>query len=452
MDICQIFDNFDAYKNNIALIKGDESISYTELLERIRYWQDYVKKNNIQKGEVIALVGDFSTETVSLFFALLNHKCILVPLSNKTIKGKLNEYLNIAQVESVFSIDIFDTVNFSKLQHSSDHTIYNMLRQKQHPGLVAFTSGSSGLPKAAVHDFYKLLAPFSKRRPALRMINFLLFDHLGGINTMLHILCFGGMLVVVEDRTPDKVCELIEKHKVEVLPTSPTFLNYMLLSKAHERFDMSSLKVLTYGAEPMPEKTLKELCCLFPDTKIKQTYGLIETGAFKIKSKSPDSLLIKIGDVEWRIVDDILQIKCDTSMIGYLNAPSPYTEDGYLITGDMVEIHGEYIKIIGRQSEQINIGGEKVFPQEVENVILDMDNVAEVTVYKEKHPLTGNILCAKIRLIDEKERRKSFTWRLKKYCSQHLESFKVPVRVKLSKQKQCNVRFKKIRYGIEKIK
>ncbi|KPA09963.1 o-succinylbenzoate--CoA ligase [Candidatus Magnetomorum sp. HK-1] len=451
MDIDQILKNFSEYKNKTALIKGEQAISYFELLERIAYWNDYIIKNNIKKGEVVALVGDFSTETIALFFTLLNHKCILVPLSNKTVEKKLQEYLIISQAESVFSVDNIDNVYFSKLQLSADHEFFSILKQKKHPGLIAFTSGSSGVPKAAVHDFDKLLAPFEKKRPALCMINFLLFDHLGGINTMLHILCFGGMLVVVEDRTPDKVCELIEKHKVEVLPTSPTFLNYLLLSKAYKRFDLSSLKALTYGAEPMPEKTLMELCRLFPDIKIKQTYGLIETGSFKIKSKSSDSLLIKIGDVNWRIVDNILQIRCDTSMIGYLNAHSPFTEDGYLITGDMVEVHGEYIKVIGRQSEQINIGGEKVFPQEVENLILKMDNVAEVTVFKEEHPLTGNILCAKVRLIDEKEDRKSFTWRLKQYCSQHLESYKVPIRVKLSKQEQCNVRFKKIRYGIEKL-
>ncbi|KPA12068.1 o-succinylbenzoate--CoA ligase [Candidatus Magnetomorum sp. HK-1] len=450
MNIDQILKTFNSHTNKTALIKGSQTLTYGELLKKIKYWQNYIKENYIKSAEVVALVGDFSAETIALFFALLNHKCILVPLSNKTVEEKVKEYLKIAEVESVFIIDKTDSVSFSRLQYSADHSIYNMLKQKQHPGLVAFTSGSSGVPKAAVHDFYQLLAPFGKQRSALRMINFLLFDHLGGINTMLHILCFGGVLIVVEDRTPDNVCELIEKHRVEVLPTSPTFLNYLLLSKAYERFDLSSLKAITYGAEPMPEKTLKKLCHLFPTTKIKQTYGLIETGSFKIKSKRADSLLIKIGDVAWRIVDDVLQIKSDTSMIGYLNAPNPFTDDGYLITGDMVEIHGEYLKIIGRKSEQINIGGEKVFPQEVEDVILEIKNVAEVTVYKEKHPLTGNILCAKVRLIDEKEERKKFTWRLKQHCSQVLEKYKVPVRVKISNQKQCSVRFKKIRYEIEK--
>ncbi|KPA10972.1 o-succinylbenzoate--CoA ligase [Candidatus Magnetomorum sp. HK-1] len=396
-------------------------------------------------------MGDFSAETIAIFFTLLNHRCVIVPLSNKIINKKLQEYFKIAQVESVFNINSLDTVNFSKLYHSADHPIYKLLEQKQHPGIVAFTSGSSGVPKAAVHDFNQFLKPFEKQRKALRMVNFLLFDHMGGINTMLHILCFGGTLVVVKDRTPDKVCELIEKHKVEVLPTSPTFLNYMLLSKAHERFDMSSLKAITYGSEPMPEKTLKELCRIFPDTKIKQTYGLIENGPFKIKSKSADSLLIKIGGVNWRVIDNVLQIKSGTSMIGYLNAPSPFTEDGYLITGDMVEIHGDYLKIIGRKSEQINIGGEKVFPQEVENVILEMNNVAEVTVYNEKHLLTGNVLCAKVRLINEKEDLKRFSWQLKQHCSQCLESYKVPVKIKITKKEQCTDRFKKIRFGIEKV-
>lgn len=71
-------------------------------------------------------------------------------------------------------------------------------------------------------------------------------------------------------------------------------------------------------------------------------------------------------------------------MLGYLNAPSPFTDDGWFITGDSVEVNGEYLKILGRKSELINVGGEKVYPQEVENIILELGNVREVTVYGEK--------------------------------------------------------------------
>jgi acyl-coenzyme A synthetase/AMP-(fatty) acid ligase len=71
-----------------------------------------------------------------------------------------------------------------------------------------FTSGSSGKPKAAVHDFIKLLKKFNKKRRTFITVNFLLFDHWGGLNTMFHILSNGGLLVLLEERAPDYVCSL----------------------------------------------------------------------------------------------------------------------------------------------------------------------------------------------------------------------------------------------------
>ena len=131
-------------------------------------------------------------------------------------------------------------------------------------------------------------------------------------------------------------------------------------------------------------------------------------------------------------------------MLGYLNAPSPFTKDGWFITGDKVLQKGDYIKILGRKSEIINVGGEKVYPQEVENVIQEMDNVAEVTVFGEKNPIIGNIVCAKVRLI-ENVNQKDFTMRLKKYCSKKLQNYKVPVKIKVVKDKQYSERYKKNR-------
>ena len=62
-------------------------------------------------------------------------------------------------------------------------------------------------------------------------------------------------------------------------------------------------------------------------------------------------------------------------MLGYLNAPNAFNEEGYFPTGHIVEVEGDYIKIIGRESDIINVGGEKVFPVEVENVISEIPEV-----------------------------------------------------------------------------
>ena len=116
------------------------------------------------------------------------------------------------------------------------------------------------------------------------------------------------------------------------------------------------------GPQGMPESTLQHLHKVLPDVRLKQTYGLSELGILRSKSKSSDSLWVKVGgeDYETKIVDGILWIRARSAMLGYLNAPSPFTEDGWFITGDAVEVDGEYIKILGRKSELINVGGEKV--------------------------------------------------------------------------------------------
>jgi acyl-CoA synthetase (AMP-forming)/AMP-acid ligase II len=196
----------------------------------------------------------------------------------------------------------------------------------------------------------------------------------------------------------------------------------------------------------MPETTLKKFHELFPKIQLKQTYGLSELGILRSKSKGSDSLWVKVGgeDFKTRVVDGLLEIKAKSAMLGYLNAPSPFTEDGWFKTGDSVLTDGEYIKILGRQSEIINVGGEKVYPTEVESVIHEMDNIAEVTIFGKKNAITGNMVCAKIRLENPSD-PKEFSKTLKKFCRKRLQSFKVPVKIEIEEQKQYSARFKKIK-------
>tara|TARA_X000001036_G_C20084005_1_gene564333 strand:- start:48 stop:560 length:513 start_codon:yes stop_codon:yes gene_type:complete len=167
----------------------------------------------------------------------------------------------------------------------------------------------------------------------------------------------------------------------------------------------------------------------------------------KSRSENDESLWVKLGGEGYRtrIVDGILQIKAESAMLGYINAESPFTKDGWFITGDQVEQKGDYVRILGRKSEIINIGGEKVYPQEVENAILEMNNVAEVTIYSEKNSLIGNIVCANIRLIDNQD-KKSFIKELKEFCKKRIEPYKIPIKVNLTSKNQVGERLKKQRY------
>lgn len=436
---------FNEHKLETAIIYKDKEITYSSLIQSISKWKSNILKKGIVPGEVVAINGDFTPISISVFFALIDNCNIIVPFDFQQIL-KNKKKMAIACVTKSITIDENENIIFSKIENINTHSFYEKLQSINSPGLVLFTSGTSGEPKAAVHDFVKLLEKFKTRKKSLRTLNFLLFDHWGGLNTMFHTLSNGGVVLALKDRHPQAICAYIEKHKIELLPASPTFLNLLLISEEYKNYDLSSLKLITYGTEPMPQSTLERVKKIFPTIKLQQTYGLIELGVLRSKSKSDDSLWVKVGGegFETRIVNELLEIKAESAMLGYLNAPSPFTEDGWFMTGDQVEVDGEYLKILGRKSEIINVGGEKVYPQEVESVIQEIDNVAEVTVFAEKNPIMGNIVCAKIRLSEEED-KKEFTTRLKIYCKQKLQSFKVPVKIIIDDSAQFNERFKKIR-------
>ena len=440
-----LFDVFKEFYSNDSIIYKSEEYSYKYLIENIEKHQFLIDSHQIKQGTVVALEGDFSPNSIALFLALIEKACIIVPLTEMSKKNE-NRLFKIAQVEFIFRIDEKDVITSDSVSQKSNNDYYKRIRKRKHPGLVLFTSGTSGEPKAAVHDLLALLEKFKTRRKALRTLNFLLFDHWGGLNTMFHILSNGGVVIATKDRNPENVCKLIEKQKIELLPASPTFLNLMMLSGAYENYDMNSLKIISYGTEPMPESTLKRLKIIFPDVKLLQTYGLIELGVMRSKSEKDDSLWVKVGGDGYntRVVCGMLEIKAKTAMISYLNAPSPFTEDGWFKTGDVVEANGEYIKILGRKSEIINVGGEKVYPQEVESIIQEMDNIADVTVYSEKNSIIGNIVCAKIILVKETN-KKDFVTELKQFCAKRMKKFKVPVKVEFSNDRLYGNRFKKNR-------
>jgi acyl-coenzyme A synthetase/AMP-(fatty) acid ligase len=441
---------FKDYTTKPAICWKKQEFSYDWLTSKVISWSQHISDLGVEEGNVVGLKGDFTPEAISLFLALIYRKCVVVPFLKTTSQATLTDSLETAEAKYFFSIsdsgDLSENVEFTNFGREAKHPLIRELSSRSTSGLILFSSGSSGRPKAAVHDFSKLLVKFQTKRAALKILNFLLFDHWGGLNTMLHTLSSGGTVLTVQDRTPDGIGEAIQRYGVEVLPASPTFLNLMLISQIQKRHDLSSLKIISYGTEPMPESLLSRLQATFPHVKLQQTYGLIELGVLRSKSKSSDSLWVKIGGegYQTRVVDGLLEIKADSAMLGYLNAPSPFTDDGWFKTGDSVEVDGEFLRILGRKSEQINVGGEKVYPQEVESLIQSLDNVAEVTVFGQKNPIMGNIVCATVRLVSEED-PKIASQRIKKICREKLASFKVPVKIEIVEQSGFNHRFKKIR-------
>jgi long-chain acyl-CoA synthetase len=440
-----LLERFQAAPDAEAIVWRDRSCSYGELSDRVARWTAYLEEHGVPAGAVVGLRADFSPNGIAIFLALAARACVVVLIS-PAARAKEAELIATAECELVIGLADDDQVALHATGVRATHALLEELRRRRTAGLIIFSSGSTGKSKAALHDLAPLLEKFHLRREGLRTITFLLFDHIGGINTMLLTLSNGGTIITLAGRTPSAVLEAVERHRAELLPTSPTFLNLLLLSKAHERHDLGSLKLISYGTEPMPQSTLARVHEALPGVKLLQLYGLSELGIMRTKSRGPESIWVRVGGegCETRVVDGILQIKARSAMLGYLNAPSPFTDDGWFDTGDAVEVDGEFLKILGRRSELINVGGEKVYPAEVESFLQTLPNVAEVTVYPEKNALVGNMVCARIRL-GEPEDPRAATARIRQACRAGLKPHQAPVRIRFDGAEQHTERWKKAR-------
>ena len=437
-----LLDRLEEGGDQLAVAAGSNVCSYRVLLQRVARWSRMLRDGGVA-GRVVSIEAEYGAETIAAFLAAANAGNVLVPISNDSGAHR-DEFLRVAEVEyRLFPQRQADRI--AATGQSASHPHYAALQGSASPGLVLFSSGSTGTNKAAVHDLSALLRKFTLRRHSLRTLVFLQLDHIGGVNTLFYTLANLGAVVVPQGRTPREVCQAIARHRAELLPTSPTFLNLLLLSEEHRRHDLSSLKLITYGTEPMPAITLERIRAAFPDVRLQQTYGLSELGILRSQSRGPDSLWMRVGGegFETKIVDGRLFIRAESAMLGYLNAPAPFDADGFFDTGDLAEVEGEWVRILGRKSEMINVGGNKVFPQEVENTLLGLDNVEDVTVRGEASPFTGQMVVASFRLSRDEDPL-TFKTRMRRFCHDKLAPYKIPAKVQFVDALHSE-RFKKMR-------
>jgi len=433
------------HSDKAAFIWRDSEYSYGWLLRAYEQWLADLSSNGVESGSVVAVIGDYSPLSVALFYALTDLGCVFVPLTS-SVSTNHDNFMDIAEVEWVVRFDEKEQWSVTNRGGKPSHPTIQELTEKGLPGLVLFSSGSTGESKAAVHDMTLLLKKFEARRNTMRTLSFLLFDHIGGINTLLYTASNGGVVVTVEERTAEVICRAIETHGVELLPTSPTFLNLLTMSGEFRNYDLSTLRLITYGTEVMPESTLARVNKIFPKVRLQQTYGLSELGILRSKSKDSTSLWVKLGGegFETKIVDGRFWIRAESAMLGYLNAPNPFSEDGWFDTGDNVEVDGQYVRFLGRDSEIINVGGEKVWPAEVESIIMEVEEVSDARVHGEPHPIMGNVVVAEI-TSESSEPLSELRKKIRAHCRGKLESFKIPVKVTMAHSGFEGARFKKMR-------
>jgi len=363
---------------------------------------------------------------------------------------------SVVELSSALSISgsdwIFEFVSGATQPTLSRHTVEAdnpMMRDfiaGGSPRLVFFSSGSTGQPKGILHDLERVASKFIKNRSPVVAIPFLMFDHFGGFNTILAITSSLGTVVSVAERSVARICGAIQQYRVSLLPTTPSFLNLLMAARAHEAYDLASLRRITYGTEVMPQATLDRLSRALPGVVLQQTYGLSEVGVLSSKSRDDGSLWMRIGGegFQTKVVDGILWIKSEYSMVGYLNAPSNFDAEGWFNTQDKVEVDGEHFRILGRVTDLINIGGQKVYPAEIEEVIMTVPNIVDVAVFAESNALLGQIIVARVALA-EPETVDSLKSRIRVACKASLAAYKVPSKVLIATDPIYTHRHKKNR-------
>ena len=419
---------FTAYTAKPAIAGTWGVVTYAELVGLISKARQDITQLKLERPAVFGLVGEHGPAATAWLLALAEAGHFVAPLSGNAAEHPAK--LALINAQWIVVAESLDWKLLPRVDEPSSHPLFQQLREQGSPGLILFSSGTSGAPKAMVQDFGKLLASYETRRESdLAMLALLGFDHIGGINTLLNTLAAGSLLAVPASRSPADVAATIARHRVAILPASPTFLN--LLLTAGLTGELASLRVITYGTEPMPESLLARLKTAFPRVRFIQTFGTSETGITRTESPEAGSTFLRFEDpnLEWKVIDDELWLRSRTQIAGYLNASNErFTADGWFRTGDKVEQGPNgTLRILGRMGEMINVGGEKLMPAEVESIVLGIPGVADCRVRGEPHPLTGQtVVVDVVASVSDQEALRSA---IRSACRERLARHKIPTRV-----------------------
>jgi len=443
-----------AYGERPCLATGARVWSFADLTQAQNAARNLLAEKGVQAGETVILRGDYTLDGIAWLLALAEWRCVVAPVAvnvpeELAVRLRVSGARWIVEATQAPPASVTAVAGASAPGSETGGALLAKLRESGDAGLILFSSGSTGEPKAMLHNLDHLMASYADRKSRrLVMLAFLLFDHIGGLNTLFNALASGALLAVPASRDAEAVAACLARHRVNLLPTSPTFLNLLLASGAAERHDLSALRIITYGTEQMPGGLLTRLRAAFPNARLLQTFGTSETGIVRTDSPDSESTWLRFDDpdVEHKIVEGELWLRSQTQALGYLNAPMDrFTPDGWFRTGDQVEqaTEGRW-RVLGRQTDVINVGGEKVWPAEVESVLLEMPEVEACLVKGEPNAITGQTVVAQVVPASgvPPTEQEALKRRLRQHCRSRLAAYKAPSKLTFVEQLAVTARFK----------
>jgi acyl-CoA synthetase (AMP-forming)/AMP-acid ligase II len=329
--------------------------------------------------------------------------------------------------------------------------------------ILMFTAGTTGRPKGVPlthHSFVSyMLTNVSPVDPEIEEVNLLTVPlyHVAGTQAVLAATYGGRTLAMMRQFEVKDWMKTVQETKANRAMLVPTMLKRVIDDPDFNKYDLSSLKVITYGAAPMPFEVIKKAIDVFPGVMFINAFGQTETastitalgpedhvitGTDAEKAKKLKRLQSSIGrpmeDVEVKIVDEHgkevprgevgeIVARGPRVMSGYWKDPEKTAKairDGWLHTGDMGYMDEEgYIYLAGRGDDMIIRGGENISPEEVENVLYSHPKVEEAAVIGIPDPEWGQQPKAVVVL---KKGEKATAEEIIEYCRQRLSSFKRP--------------------------
>jgi len=321
---------------------------------------------------------------------------------------------------------------------------------------IIYTSGSTGEPKGVMSAHYNVNAAAQSISQYLEnteqdiILNVLPLSFDYGLYQVLMTFLFSGTLVLEKSFTfPTKILELLQKERVTGFPIVPTMAAILLQMDNLSRFDLGALRYISNTAAALPSSHIKHLRSILPHVKVYSMYGLTECKRVsylppEFIDEKPNSVGIPIPNEEVFVVDDRgeevplgqegeLVVRGSNVMQGYWNAPDETARrfrsarlrgEALLYTGDIFRRDKDgFLYFVARKDDLIKTKGERVSPKEIEDVLCQLDGVAEAAVLGVPDPILGQAIKAIIVLQKAAALKERMVIR---YCTQNLEPFAVP--------------------------
>lgn len=389
------------YMNKLFYIDGPIAKTWEEFIadvNSITAIEKYIKKESyydifvhivasILSGVPIELLdSDFSSQEV---FALTNQTDVQ------------------AQVSPIKRLSIQDKASLldSVRAHNSSWSV------------AIYTSGTTGLPKKVVHSLDTITRFVQVSAKHKQSVWGFAYNptHMAGLQVFFQALFNGNTIVRLFQLSRNEIFEQIQKYDITNISATPTF--YRMLLPCQLQFQ--SVVRLTSGGERFDGRTTEQLISIFPNAKITNVYASTEIGTlfaadgdvFEIKESLADKVKIDQGE-----------LLIHRSLMGEMSGNT--STDQWYRTKDLVEVISQTpcrFKFISRQNEMINIGGYKVNPNEVEQVMRSYPGINDVRVYGKKNAIMGSVIIADVvtsELIEETD--------IRLYLKDKLQEHKIP--------------------------